>query len=153
MARVPGPVPTGRTVLAVLAGWVMPGLGHVLLGRIRRGILFGVIVLGSFALGLAHDGRLALHDARQPFLTGLQVVANAGVGPADALARVAVYGRPTYALPRDVADPRYDERMQTLRRRASSGLSAYGTAYLWSAGLMNLLLLFDIWDIGRGRKA
>ncbi len=28
-----------------------------------------------------------------------------------------------------------------------------GTAYLWTAGLMNLLLLFDIWDIGRRKKA
>ena len=28
----------------------------------------------------------------------------------------------------------------------------YGTAFLLTAGLMNLLLLFDLWDIGRGRS-
>jgi hypothetical protein len=28
----------------------------------------------------------------------------------------------------------------------------YGTAYVWTAGLMNLLLLFDVWDVGRGKK-
>ena len=33
-----------------------------------------------------------------------------------------------------------------------SAVSAYGTAYLWSAGLMNLLLLMDIWDIAKRRK-
>ena len=38
------------------------------------------------------------------------------------------------------------------RERTRSPLSIYGTAYLWTAGLMNLLLLFDVWDIGMGRK-
>lgn len=147
--RSPG---IGRTALAVAAGWLLPGSGHVLLGRIRRGILFAVLVLGSFALGLAHDGRLALHDDRQPFLTALQVVANLGVGPADVLARLSVYGEPAYALPSNPSDPRYDPRLRIFRDRTRSALSIYGTAYLWTAGLMNLLLLFDVWDIGTGRK-
>ena len=41
---------------------------------------------------------------------------------------------------------------QIFRQRARSGVSIYGTAYLWTAGLMNLLLLFDVWDIGRQRR-
>ena len=140
------------TALAIGAGFLVPGLGHALLGRVRRGVLFCLLVLGSFALGMAHDGRLALRDARQPFLSTLQIVANAGVGPADLVARVYVYGEPAYALPDDVADPAFDQRLRTLRDRTRSILSIYGTAYLWTAGLMNLLLLFDVWDIGRGRK-
>jgi len=28
----------------------------------------------------------------------------------------------------------------------------YGTAFLLSAGLMNLLLVLDAWDVGTGRK-
>jgi hypothetical protein len=28
----------------------------------------------------------------------------------------------------------------------------YGTVFLLSAGLMNLLLVLDVWDIARGRK-
>jgi hypothetical protein len=44
-------------------------------------------------------------------------------------------------------------RTNTYRDRIRSSASAYGTAYLWTAGLMNLLLLFDVWDIGKGRKA
>ena len=142
----------GFLALAVFSGWLVPGLGHVLVGRVRRGILFAAIVLGSFALGMAHDGRVALRDGRQPFLSTLQVVANAGVGPADLLARMRVYGAPAYALPNDRSDPVYDERVRTLRDRTRSKLSIYGTAYLWTAGLMNLLLLFDIWDIGRGAQ-
>ena len=40
----------------------------------------------------------------------------------------------------------------TFRERARSGTAMYGTAYLWTAGLMNLLLLFEVFDIARGRK-
>jgi hypothetical protein len=136
-----------RTMLAVGAAWLAPGLGHVILGRTRRGLLFATLVLGSFGLGLAHDGRLALRMSNQPFLTGLQVVANLGVGPLDVLARLQVYGEAAYVLP-----AAQSQRSRIFRERTRSALSIYGTAYLWTAGLMNLLLLFDVWDIGRGRK-
>jgi len=142
-----------RTLLAVAAAWLVPGLGHVLVGRVRRGILFGAIVWGCFGLGLAHDGRLALRDARQPFLTTLQVVANLGVGPADLVARLAVYKEPAYRLNRGRAADGGDARGEIFRARARSGLSIYGTSYLWTAGLMNLLLLFDVWDMGRRRRS
>ena len=150
--QVPSVVSLGRTCLAIACGWLCPGLGHVVLGRTRRGILFGVLILGSFAMGMAHDGRLALRDDRQPFLSLLQVVANAGVGPLDAWARIHVYGDLAYALPADLGDARRDLRLRVLRQRTQSVLSIYGTAYLWTAGLMNLLLLFDIWDVGTGKK-
>lgn len=145
------PAVTRRAALAVAAAWAVPGLGHLLLGLRARAAVFAVLIWGSFGLGLAHDGRLALRDERQPFLTTLQVVANLGVGPADVVARVAVYGEPAYGMRgsgREAA-----ERVDIFRDRARSGLSIYGTAYLWTAGLMNLLLLFDVWDIARGRKA
>jgi len=142
----PGPVALAGTIVAA---WILPGLGHVLLGRVRRGLAFFVLVLGSFTLGIAHDGRLALRDPQQPILTTLQVVANVGVGPADLAARMAVYGGPVYS----VRDRVVSDALEILRDRSRSQASNYGTAYLWTAGLMNLLLLFDVWDIGRGRKA
>ncbi len=145
--------PVGLTAVAVLSGWLFPGLGHIVLGRVRRGIFFAVLVLGSFALGMAHEGRLALRDERgAPILSALQVVANAGVGLPDLAARVGVYGEVAYALPGDPREAAYGERLRILRDRTKSIASIYGTAYLWTAGLMNLLLLFDLWDIGRGRK-
>jgi hypothetical protein len=143
-----------RTTLAVVLGWLVPGLGHAFLGRYRRGVIFACLIFASFGLGLAHDGKLALRDRHtQPFLSTLQVVANIGVGPADLVARWSVYGAPVYSLPASKAAPAYDRRLEILRTRAKAESSIYGTAYLWTAGLMNLLLLFDIWDIGRGRKA
>lgn len=152
LPALPEAVSTGRTAAAIALAWLLPGAGHVLLGRVGRGVAFAALIFGSFGLGLAHDGRLALHDRRQPFLSALQVVANIGVGPADLFARLSVYGEPAYALPAEYGDPSYDRRLSILRRRTESGLSIYGTAYLWTAGLMNLLLLFDVWDIGTGRK-
>ena len=138
--------------MAIAAGWFLPGLGHVMLGRIRRGLLFTALLVGAYGLGLAHDGRLALRDERQPFLSTLQVIANAGIGPADMLARLFVYGELVYSLPHGIQGGAKNEHSETFRKRTSSALSIYGTAYIWTAGLMNLLLLFDIWDIGMARK-
>ncbi|HKQ59687.1 MAG TPA: DUF6677 family protein [Candidatus Polarisedimenticolaceae bacterium] len=142
-----------RPALAVGAGWLVPGLGHVMVGRLGRGLVFGLLVWCSFGLGLAHDGRLALRDERQPFLTTMQVVANLGVGPADVIARLSVYGEAAYRVPLGTRLETADRLDEIFRERSRSALSIYGTAYLWTAGLMNLLLLFDVWDIGRGRKA
>ncbi len=142
-----------RVFLALVGAWLLPGLGHIILGRTRRGLLFTLLLLGCYGLGLAHDGRLALRDQRQPLLTSMQVVANVGIGPADLLARLAVYGEGAYSLPAGIGDRSRDELSRTFRLRTRSALSIYGTAYLWTAGLMNLLLLFDVWDIGKGRKA
>jgi hypothetical protein len=142
-----------RLALAVGAGWVIPGLGHVLVGRVTRGLLFAALIWGAFGLGLAHDGRLALRDPRQPVLSSLQVIANLGIGPADALARVGIYGAPVYRF-NGIPDWRSEDRIERIfRDRARSAVSIYGTAYLWTAGLMNLLLLFDVWDIGLRRKS
>lgn len=139
-----------RTAIAMGVGWLVPGAGHAVLGRYRRAGIFAALIWLSFALGLVHHGSLALRDGKQPFLTTLQIVANVGIGPADMLARLTVYDELAY-----VFDGRSRARAQTretYRDRLRHELSIYGTAYLWTAGLMNLLLLFDLWDIGRGRK-
>ena len=144
-------VPPLRTAAALIAGWLLPGAGHAMLGRMRRGILFFVLIMGSFGLGLAHDGRLALYSPQEGFLTGLQLVANVGVGPADFFARMQAYGEAAYVVPVPTT-AEYRPLIEKFRGRQRSAVSAYGTAYLWSAGLMNLLLLMDIWDIARRGK-
>jgi len=149
--RTDDEVSLGRTAAALVLGWVVPGAGHAMLGRVRRGLLFFVLVVGSFGLGLAHDGRLALYSPREGFLTGLQLVANLGVGPADLFARMGVYGEAAYTIP-DPSAASYRPRIEKFRERQRSAVSAYGTAYLWSAGLMNILLLMDVWDIAKRRK-
>ncbi len=149
--RASGNVTPGRTAAALVAGWLVPGAGHAILGRVARGAVFFALIMGSFGLGLAHDGRLALYSPKEGFLTGLQLVANVGIGPADACARMSVYGEAAYTLP-DTSSPSYRPRIEKFRERQRSAVSAYGTAYLWTAGLMNLLLLMDLWDIAKRRK-
>ena len=146
------PSQVSHTLLAILAGWALPGLGHVLVGRVRRGLLFAGVLLASYGLGLAHEGRLALRDERQPFLSGLQVIANVGIGPIDMVSRLYIYGALVYSLPKGVQGGAENQYSKIFRERTRSALSIYGTAYLWTAGLMNLLLLFDIWDIGMARR-
>jgi hypothetical protein len=146
-----GEVDAGRAILAIVSGWLVPGAGHAVLGRARRGVVFFALVMGSFGLGLAHDGRLALYAPDERFLSTLQVIGNAGAGPIDAVARARVYGSVTYLRP-EASDPAYQHVIDTWRDRQRSAVSIYGTAYLWTAGLMNLLLLLDVWDIAVGRK-
>src|SRR5258706_11098810 len=131
--RADDDVSFGRTAAALLAGWLVPGAGHAVLGRVRRAALFFALIMGSFGLGLAHDGRLALYSPREGFLTGLQLVANVGVGPADLFARMSVYGEAAYTVPDQYAAS-YKPLIETFRARQRSAVSAYGTAYLWSAG-------------------
>lgn len=149
LASLP-PVPRG--IIAVAAGWLLPGAGHLLLGRWKRALLFASLIFGCFGIGLAHDGRLALRDVDQPVLSTLQVVANAGIGPADLFARMAVYGEPAYSLERYSLQREHKARRELFRDRSHSRFSLFGTAYLWTAGLMNLLLLFEVWDLGLGRR-
>lgn len=149
---MPSTASPGKTATALLAGWLLPGAGHAVLGHMRRALVFFVLVMGSFGLGLAHDGRLALYSSREWLLSSMQVLANVGVGPADAVARMSVYGEPAYSRKDGDPDPKQEARIETFRARWRSALSIYGTAYLWTAGLMNLLLLLDVWDLSRGRK-
>jgi hypothetical protein len=158
------PVAPARLAAALVAGWVLPGAGHAVLGRFGRAVVFGAIVLCCFGLGLAHEGRIALIDPTEGTRIGLrgvpgiylslgslQLLANVGVGPLDTLARRSVYGDVVYLLPAVAGDLR-ENLLRKVRSRVANEASNYGTAYLWTAGLMNLLLLLDIWDIGRGRK-
>lgn len=158
------PVATARLAAALVAGWLLPGAGHAVLGKYGRAATFAAIILGAFGLGLANEGRLAIIDPSEGMRVGLrglpgiylslgslQVLANVGVGPLDVVARRSVYGETVYVLP-SVSSEERERLLHTVRTRIADESSNYGTAYLWTAGLMNLLLLLDVWDIGRGRK-
>ena len=147
-----------RLLIACLLGWVVPGAGHWYLGRRSRAAVFFFLITFSFVLGALLHGRFSVMDRRQPILSMLQVVACLGSGPMEILGRTAVYGAPVYRMPPQddagLGEPRRPRTPVglTLRARNEAFDSVYGTAYLWTAGLMNLLLLLDIFDIGVGRK-
>jgi hypothetical protein len=113
--------------LAVVLAWVVPGAGHVFLGRRGRGLAFFAIVLASLTLGFLLQGEL-YRDIGQPLAT-LATLATAGMGL-------------PYFLLRGIG---YTGNID------AAGYE-YGKAFILTAGLMNILLMLDAWDIARGEK-
>jgi TM2 domain-containing membrane protein YozV len=52
--------PATAGVPVAVSAWLVPGLGHLMLGRTRRALTFFVVVTGMFALGLYLKGELFL---------------------------------------------------------------------------------------------
>ena len=119
----------GLSVRAVILAWAIPGAGHVYLGRRRLGVIFCAIVLASLAIGVSLDGNLSRVMPERP-LSLLATLGTMGVGLAYFLLRFfAGYAGDVVA----------------------SGFE-YGSAFILTAGLMNLLLVLDVWDLAQGRK-
>lgn len=117
--------------LALLVGlaWLVPGLGHGLLGKTRRALVFAGVILVSFVVGLACKGELILPREGDP-LSYLAAVAALGNGALFFLAKLCNLGS---GVPVAVG---YE----------------YGNTFLLTAGIMNLLLMLDTYDIAVGKK-
>ncbi|UCF66191.1 MAG: hypothetical protein JSV80_10350 [Acidobacteriota bacterium] len=149
------PIRRRRGLLAMALAWLFPGAGHWYVGARHRAFVFAALVLLTVGLGLACDGNLAVVDgARAPVLTTLQAAGNLALGPVDPLLRTGLYGMPIYrAGPQArMSEPR-TRALEHRRERSFRLFSAYGSAYLIAAGLMNLLLILDAWDLAIGRKS
>jgi hypothetical protein len=119
-----------RALVAMVLAYAMPGAGHLYLGRRARAAAFCAIVVFMFAIGLSIDGSLyVLSEARGQLLTVLASLGSMGSG--------ALYfvGRAT--------GPHGSIMSTTFE---------YGRTFTLTAGLMNLLLVLDCFDIARGRK-
>lgn len=122
--------PANAAALRVsLAGWLVPGLGQFLLGRRWRGGLFLLIVCLMFALGLYLEGELFPMDRSRP-LTLLAGLAEMGAGLPYFAARLLGWGA----------------------GRVESVTYEYGYTFCIVAGLLNLLIALDAYDIAVGRK-
>ncbi len=61
-------VDTGGIVLLLLAAWLVPGSGHLWLGRRAKGLVFLVVLAAMFGIGLALQGRLFPFETSQPLV-------------------------------------------------------------------------------------
>ena len=138
--------------VACLLAWLLPGLGHLFLGKKGRAAVFFLVVAAAFGLGIASDGAASVVEEQQP-LTFLATFDNLALGPFDLIGRYLTYGSIVYALPREEGDPRRNELVERQRTRVRSVTYEYGNTFLLTAGLMNLLLILDAFDIATGRKA
>jgi hypothetical protein len=115
-------------VLVCAAGLLVPGLGHLWLGR-RKGVLFLVVLPAMFALGLFLEGRIFPVELSQP-LVALAALADMGIGVPYIVARAMGYGAG------NVIAVTYE----------------CGNTFLIVAGLLNTLVVIDAFDISMGRK-
>jgi len=111
------------------AAWLIPGAGHLLQGRTQKGVVFLIALPLMFAMGLWLDGRLFPFVFSEP-LVGLAAFANLGSGVPYLLASAMGLGRGV------VTAPSYE----------------YGNAFLIVAGLLNMLVVLDAYDVALGRK-
>ena len=144
-------VPSVSPILPCVLAWLVPGLGHAYLGKRGRATAFFLVVLATFALGLLSGGTVSLIDPQQP-LSYLATFDNVALGPVEVIGRLATIGSLTYRLPPEEGDPRRMALMTRLRERVRHPTYEYGNTFLLTAGLMNLLLILDAFDIASGRK-
>jgi hypothetical protein len=121
--------PATNTYLICVAAWAIPGLGHLVLGRVQKGLVFLVALLLMFACGLWLEGRLFPFEFSQPLVL-LAALADLGMGLPFVLARVVHAGA----------------------GRVVAVTYEYANAYLIVAGLLNMLVVLDAFDIAQGRK-
>jgi hypothetical protein len=116
-------------VLLCVAAWAIPGAGHLWLGRKSTGLMLLAALPLMFAIGLAIHGRLFPFEISEP-LVCLAAFADLGIGVVYFLAGALGYGMG------DVRAVTYE----------------YGNTFLIVAGLLNLLVVIDAYDIAVGRK-
>ena len=120
---------TGWLTLVCGLAWLIPGSGHLLLGRRQKGILFLIALPLMFATGLWLQGRLFPLELSDP-LVFLGAIANRGIGAPFFVARMMDAGAGT------VTALSYE----------------YGNTFLMTSGLLNFLVILDAFDVAKGRK-
>lgn len=121
--------PTTTAYLIAAAAWLVPGAGHLWLGRTQKGLIFLVMLPLMFATGLWLEGRLFPFQPSEP-LVALAAFADVGAGAPYFIAK-------------------------TLGLGAGNVIAAtyeYGNAFIIVAGLLNMLVVLDAFDIAMGRK-
>jgi hypothetical protein len=124
---------SGRERLAValgVAGWIVPGLGHALQKMWGRALACFLTVGTLVIVGAGMRGNLFTSDGGDAFAS-LGYLADLGTGSFYALARLLETNGP------DVSHADGD----------------YGTRFLATAGVLNVLAALHAYEAARGRKA
>jgi hypothetical protein len=116
--------------LIAIAAWFVPGLGHLLLGRWGRALCFFIAVAGLSITGYSLRGNVFSPHSADPFGT-LGFLADAGSGVFYILARF------------------FEASGADVSRAAGD----YGTRFIAAAGVVNLVSVFDAFEITIGRRS
>ena len=118
-----------KTLAVCVAGALVPGLGHALFRKWDRAIVFFGCISAMFVTGLLLDGRLFRPEFGNLFSI-LKFAAEAGSGLLYWLPMLQGLG---------VGDP-------------TSYTYDYANVFIYVAGLLNMLVIVDVFDIAMGRK-
>ena len=116
--------------LAFVAGWFIPGAGHLILGKYIRALLLFISVLGMYLIGLGLQGKIYSPNTGD-VLDILGFVGQLGLGLLYVLARFFGWGASSVLIT----------------------LGDYGTKFLVVGGLLNLIAAVDAHSLANGRKA
>ena len=126
--------PLRSPVLVVLASWLVPGSGHLLLGRRGRGLILFFVVLASFVTGALMKGPFFVPSGNGDVLSRLiqygGFLGDLATGLLYFIASFLGYGPPDQ--PGHAAD--------------------YGSKFLVFAGLLNILGMVDAYEITTRQK-
>lgn len=120
---------SGLMVRVCVAAWLIPGCGHLMLGRKWRALTLFSSILAMFLLGIAMQGEFFNFHSGS-YLQSLGFLGEMCVGVAMPAALFFGYSG---------GDPYFVS-------------SDYGTAFLVAAGMLNVLTVLDAYDIVQGRK-
>ncbi|MDQ3069809.1 MAG: hypothetical protein M3R55_08785 [Acidobacteriota bacterium] len=112
-----------------LLAWLLPGAGHFKLGKRQKAIVFAIVLPVMFVTGLLLEGRLFPFTPGDP-LVALASLANLMAGVPYLAARALGGGEGV------VTAITYE----------------YGNTFMIAAGLLNMLVVLDAFDVARGRK-
>lgn len=127
IAAAPKPQ-AGFVYLPLIAGWLVPGAGHFLIRKWKRGALLFASIVGMFGLGLAMQGRL--YSGAHDILEMLGLVGDLGNGLLFLIGRAMDLGT---------------EQVQVTT-------ADYGTRFIVVAGLLNVIAAVDAHNLHTGRK-
>jgi hypothetical protein len=130
------------TALLVVA-WLLPGLGHWILGRRVRAIVFSTVILCAFVTGVLLSGELGTPKPQNPF-SWLSTFACLGNG-------ILYFVRILWINGLGSLFSGFPFGVNGGGNPSAAGF-AYGNTFLYTGGLMNLLAVLDVSDIARGEK-
>lgn len=116
-------------LMALIAGWLIPGAGHFLLKKWIRGALLFISIVAMFSIGVALKGKVYTPNTGE-LLDMLNFIGDLGNGLLYLIARVAGWGQAPVEL----------------------ATADYGTKFMVVAGLLNIIAAVDAHSLATGRK-
>ena len=121
---------TPLAIMAPIAGWIVPGAGHLIQRRWGRGLLLMLSIVLMFVLGLQMQGKVYAPNTGD-ILDMLGFLGQLGAGALYLVTRGLGLGHSAIQL-------------------ASAD---YGTKFMIVAGLLNIISAVDAHDIAIGKKS